>query len=183
MNKMVGQERMNAEATAQPMPPWWMRLLIGRRPKRTMVRLVILASLSFIVFKWMLLPVRIQGVSMEPNYHDGRINFVNRLSYLWGAPRRGDVVAIRMAGVHVMFLKRLVGLPGERIAIRNGIILINGRPLAEPYVIRPRAPWEEEEIQLSPRQYFYVGDNRDMPAEAHRHDVVDVDRLVGKVLF
>ena len=174
---------MNADSITEPLPPWWMRLLVGRRPKRTAVRLVVLATLSFVIFKWVLLPVRIQGVSMEPNYHDGRVNFVNRLAYLWSAPQRGDVVAIRMAGVHVMFLKRLVGLPGERIAIRNGVILVNGKPLAEPYVIRPRAPWEEKEIRLNARQFFYVGDNREMPGEAHRHGAVDADRIVGKVLF
>jgi signal peptidase I len=177
------QPGMKAETKVEVTPPWWMRLLVGRRPKRTLVRLVVLTVTSFVVSRWILLPVRIQGISMEPNYHDGRINFVNRLAYCFHPPRRGDVVFIRLAGPHVMLLKRIVGLPGERVAFRNGRVLVNGEFIAEPYVKKPRAPWGENEVTLEPQKYFYVGDNREMPEQLHTHGKVDEERIMGKVLF
>ena len=92
-------------------------------------------------FPILLLPVRISGISMEPTYDDGTVNLVNRFSYYWKQPARGDVVAIRTSGSHIMFLKRIIGLPGETIAIEEGVVLINGKPLDEPYLLN-RQPWD-----------------------------------------
>src|SRR5437879_2651827 len=111
-----------------------MRIVFGRRPRRTLVRLVVLVGASALIFGFVLVPVRITGISMEPTYHDRRINFVNRLAYVWSKPKRGDVVAIKTTGLHIMYLKRIVALPGETISIKKGIVMINGQPLNEPYV-------------------------------------------------
>src|SRR5271165_6880667 len=95
-------------------PAWWRIMLLGRRPKRTLARIAILVSVCFVVFCFVLRPVRIEGISMFPTYREHRINFINRLAYLFHEPRRGDVVGVRfLAGPHVMYLKRIIGLPGE----------------------------------------------------------------------
>jgi signal peptidase I len=164
-------------------PPWWQRILIGRRPKRTLIRLVILIGVSFFVFKVVLLPIRIEGISMAPAYQSGGVNFLNRMPYWFGKPRRGDVVGIKITGPHVMYLKRVVGLPGERIAIRAGVVLINGEPLKEPYVRFPKAPWERPEVLLGQDEYFVAGDNRQMRIEDHTLREVAARRIVGKVLY
>jgi signal peptidase I len=158
-------------------------MLIGRRPKRTLARLVTLILVTFVSFKFVFIPIRVQGISMEPTYHDGRVNLVNRLAFLEHGPRRGDVVAIRVAGERVMYMKRIIGLPGERISIRRGIVYINGEKLAEPYVQAPRSFWNEPEIVLKEDQYFFIGDNRSMPQQWHEHGVKDLSRIAGKVLF
>jgi signal peptidase I len=163
-------------------PPTWQRFLIGRNPLRTMIRAVILAAMCFVVFKFALLPIRITGPSMEPTYHDGGVNFVNRLSYLWRKPRRGDVVAIRTTGVHIMFLKRVIALPGETIAIENGIVAIDGMPLDEPYV-KEREPWEVAPVKLKSGQHFVIGDNRGMNQQLHKFGTVETDRILGKPLW
>ncbi len=182
---VIGIVVMNGTMPAQLSCPWWQRLLIGRHPKRTLVRLTVLVVLSFVVFKWILLPVRIVGISMEPTYHNGKINFINTLSYRWGVPQRGDVVGVRLAGnqVNVMLLKRIIALPGERVAIREGLIYVNGVRLDEPYVRRPRYPSDEPETLLEPGKYYILGDNREMPLESHTHGAYEAWRLVGKVLF
>lgn len=171
------------ESPEQPPPASrWRRLVVGRHPRRTLVRAAALAVTAFVVFKFVLLPVRISGESMAPTYRDGQINCLNRLAYRWHPPRRGDVVGVMTSGPHNLFLKRIVGLPGETIAIHQGVVLINGRPLAEPYV-QAREPWEVPARELGPGEYFVIGDNRGMAQEAHTFGVARAHQIAGKVLW
>src|ERR1022692_1590712 len=71
---------------------WLRRVAIGRNPKTTLARAIVLAVVCVVVFKLVLLPVRVEGISMVPTYADHPFNFVNRLSYLGHEPKRGDVV-------------------------------------------------------------------------------------------
>jgi signal peptidase I len=158
------------------------RIVFGVNPRRTAVRILWLAVLSAVTFGWVLIPVRTQGISMQPTYQSGTLNFVNRLSFLWHAPRRGDVVAIRLAGPHVVYLKRIVALPGERLEIVHGQVLIDGAPLEEPYV-RNRRPWDIPAVSLTSTEYYVIGDNRGMRASDHDFGRVDAARILGKVLF
>lgn len=144
--------------------------------------MLVLAGISFITFKWVLIPIRTQGISMLPTYHSDSFNLINRLAYLGSAPKRGDVVAIRLAGPNVVYVKRVVGLPGERVAVVEGQLKIDGEILLEPYV-RHRRPWEVSEITLGPDEYFVMGDNRGMSAGDHDFGRVDSGRILGKVVF
>ncbi len=148
-----------------------------------MVRLVLLIALSWFTFGVVLIPIRIVGISMLPTYKNGSVNFVNRWAFLWKPIRRSDVVAVRYSGLHAMLLKRVVGLPGERIAIRKGIVYINGEELMEPYVKLPREPWYRREVTLRPFEYYVVGDNRSMPLNQHEQGEASAERIVGKILF
>jgi signal peptidase I len=161
---------------------WIQRVLVGRNLRRTLIRATIVAVVAVVVFKFILLPMRIDGQSMAPTYRSGGFNFVNRLAYLRHGPLRGDVVAIRMAGLSVMYLKRVVGLPSERVAIRQGVVQINGQPLDEPYVKQP-GDWTVREFQLADGEYFVVGDNRAMRQQRHVFGVASRDRIAGKALF
>ena len=162
--------------------PRWLRILvIGRNPKVTLARATVLAALCFIVFKFVLLHIRVEGISMLPTYEDGSKYFVNRMAYLWREPQRGDVVSIRLAGVHVMYLKRIIGLPGETVAFVNGKVLINGEVLDEPYEKLP-CDWNRSPEKLGPDEYFIVGDNRSMPQENHTFGKVERGRIVGKII-
>lgn len=161
---------------------FWREVFVGRRPMRTLVRIGVLVSLSIVVFGWVLIPVRTYGDSMLPTYHSGSFHLVNRVPYLFRPPSRGDVVAVRMAGWRVVYVKRVVGLPGERVAFRDGALMINGRPVEEPYVQR-RAAWNMREITLGPGDYFVVGDNRGMRMENHEFGRVRQERIGGPLLF
>src|SRR3954468_13857468 len=101
------------------------RLLFCSDPRRTLVRILVLASLSFVIFKWVLIPIRAEGISMEPTYQSGSLNLVNRLAYQYRKPDRGDIIAIKLAGPHVLYVKRIIGLPGEHIGIEHGQVYIN----------------------------------------------------------
>ncbi|HOW67524.1 MAG TPA: signal peptidase I [Candidatus Paceibacterota bacterium] len=173
---------MNTGETSSS-PSWWIRLLVGRHPKRTLLRVGLIALTAFVVFRFILLPIRIQGISMLPTYREGGVNFANRWAYRWREPQRGDVISIAMTGHSVMLLKRIIGMPGDRVAIRDGRIFIDDKPLDEPYVKRPRAAWNLAETLVPPDAFFVVGDNREMPLSLHEYGTVERSRIVGKVLF
>ena len=135
-----------------------------------------------VVFKFVLLPVRISGGSMEPAYRSGGVNAINRLAYAFGKPQRGDVVGIRFSGVHIQLFKRIIGLPGEIVAITNGVVFINGQPLDEPYV-KAREAWQVSSVKLADDEYFLIGDNRGMDQRYHEFGRTEAKRIVGKVLW
>jgi signal peptidase I len=158
------------------------RIVFGSHPRRTAVRVLVLAAISLVTFRWVLIPVRTQGISMQPTYESGSLKFVNRLAFFRHPPSRGDIVAIRLAGPHVVYVKRIVALPGERVQIVQGQVFINGSPLPEPYV-RHRRPWDVAEVTLTPSEYYVIGDNRGMRASDHDFGRVDAARLLGRVAF
>lgn len=158
------------------------RLLLGANPRATAIRAGALILAAIVVFGWILLPIRLSGISMRPTYEDGSLNFANRAAFWLRAPARGDVVAIRMAGPHVVYVKRIVGMPGERLEIVAGTVTINGAPLVEPSVTR-RAAWTLAPVEIGAGEYFVIGDNRSMAIENHDLGRVKRERIIGKLLF
>lgn len=154
------------------------RFLIGGNPAFTIARAVVWVILFVLVFRYVVLGIRVTGQSMEPTYTHGQIRFVNRLAYKQHPPERGDVVAVASSRINkVLILKRILGLPGERIAIIKGLIYINGQPLQEPYVKGTTTYRSVKEYTLQPREYFVIGDNREI-TEAF---VVYENQIVGRV--
>jgi signal peptidase I len=153
-------------------PGWIQILLIGRNPKRTLLRAIITAAIVLLIFKFILIPIRVEGISMLPTYHERQLNFVNRLAYLFHEPRHGDVVSIRTTGKSIMYMKRVVGVQ----------LLINGTVVPEPYLKLPSS-WDVAPRTLSPSEYYLVGDNRTMPPDWHSKGAVERRRILGKVLL
>ena len=163
--------------------------VFGRNPKVMLLRAAVWAAVCVVVFKILLVHVRVSGISMLPTCPDQSVYWVNRLAYVWHEPRRGDVVAIRFIQTddsisrleppHVMLLKRIIGLPGETLAFLNGHVLINGKILDEPYE-EFDCDWNCAPVTLGPGQYYVVGDNRSMPPEDHTHGICEQNRIVGK---
>jgi signal peptidase I len=173
---------MDANPEATPPPSWLRTMVLGRHPKRTLVRVVVLVAVSVVVFKFILLPIRVEGTSMMPTYRERGINFVNRLTYRSHDPQRGDVVAVRTTGYHILYMKRVIALPGETVAFHQGHAVINGTALDEPYV-KYSCDWEIGPETLGPDEYFCVGDNRSMSAHEHFKFRAPRSRIVGKVLL
>jgi signal peptidase I len=181
---------MGSDGKNSSPPGWLRRALIGRDPKRTLVRAALLAAACLSLFTFVLLPVKIDGISMEPTYKNGSINCVNRLAFLFHEPRRGDIVAIRtgsIAAVHTtrpkdVYLKRIIALPGETIGFHKGFAVINGKVLNEPYLRYP-CDWEEPAEMLNPGEFYVVGDNRSMAAAGHTKGAARRYRILGKILL
>jgi signal peptidase I len=157
---------------------------IGRNPKATLIRVAVLIIVCTVLFKYVLLPVRVDGPSMLPTYKESSVNFVNRLAYRNSEPKRGDVVAVRYSGDSMMLMKRVVALPGETIEYVNGRVLINGRYLEEPYLKNP-CDWNVKPDHSTMRddEYYVVGDNRSMPYNLHDKGGAKRERIIGKVML
>jgi signal peptidase I len=157
-------------------------VLVGRSPAWTLVRAALLAATLLVASRVAFSPVRAVGISMLPTYDEGQLLLLNRLAYRTTAPLRGDVVAIELAGGRAVLVKRIVGLPGERIRMAEGTLLVNDVPVAEPYV-RYSARWTVDELQLQQDEYYVVGDNRAMPPEQHDFGSATRDRILGRLVW
>ena len=176
---------MNSSDVAGPVP-WWRVAAVGRNPRVTIVRLVVLVVLTFLAFRYVFVPVRVTGISMTPFYKDGERRWISPALTSVSGLARGDVVAIQTSGRHVMYLKRILGLPGEKIRIAKGDVYINGELIEEPYILNRSPSWNWPtnggERLLGPEEFFVVGDNRAMPLENHYFGVADRKRILGKVI-
>jgi len=149
---------------------------------KLLVRMSLVALLSSLFFGYLCIPLHIEGISMEPNYHDGGFNFCWRLGYLFSPPRRYDVVAVRFAGDRIMLLKRIVAFEGDQVEFRQGKLLVNGLELEEPYVRNP-CDWDLAPRIVQKESIYVIGDNRSMPIENHVFGNAAIRRIVGVPLW
>ena len=150
--------------------------------KKRLLRIFCISLGAYLFFSYVLLPLRIEGRSMEPTYADGGFSFCWRLQYLFSEPKRGDVVAIRFAGRRVVLLKRVVALAGDTVEFKNGILLVNNRRVNEPYV-RYNSDWNLPPRKVAPGRVYVVGDNRGVPMGRHYFGQVSTRRILGTVGF
>lgn len=132
----------------------------------------------------------VEGSSMEPSFHDGQRLMVEKVSYRFREPKRGEVVVFRYPGdERRKFIKRVIGLPGDEITIRNGFLHVNGQRLEESYINGPTygtysAPTFGP-VLVPEGTYFVLGDNRRNSDDSRYPDVgfVPKKNLVGRALF
>lgn len=115
---------------------------------------------------------------MEPTCYNGQIGFINKLTYAWRPPQRGDIIGFRPENGGPIVVKRIIGLPGERIAFHSGTVFINGESLAEPY-LESKGAWEWPEETLAKATYFVTGDNRTISLQFR----VPQEKILGKLYF
>jgi signal peptidase I len=122
---------------------------------------------------------RIDGSSMEPNLHDGQYIIINKLVYQLREPQRGDVVVFQYPHDPSRdFIKRVIGVPDDEVAIERGIVSINGHPIEEPYIAQPGA--YSGRWRLGPDEFFVLGDNRNNSSDSHNWGVLPRDNLIGR---
>jgi signal peptidase I len=135
-----------------------------------------LLALALAIREWVWTPTLITGESMQPTLLDGQLAWINKLAYRFHPPRRGDIVVVRTRRHWIV--KRILGLPGEEIGVRDGVCYINGHPLAEPYVQFPGTD-STAPGRLGRGRYLVAGDYR----AASMIAVVSRDRIVGGLVF
>lgn len=149
--------------------------------------------LAVLVIRWLLIqPFVVQGESMEPDFHDGDYLLVDQISYRFGKPQRGDVVVFKAPpDPSENYIKRIIGLPGDIVELRNGHVRVtntehpNGVDLSEPYITAgfPTLPESEEtRWQLAGDEYFVLGDNRepDKSSDSRAWGPVPKANLIGR---
>ena len=148
---------------------------------------VIVAPIRFFVAQ----PFIVQGASMNPTFATGQYLIIDELSYRFNEPERGDVVVLRFPrNPSRFFIKRLVGLPGETLDIKNGVISIttaeNAEPfiLEEPYVTFLKTDGGDDEIvKLKEGEYFVMGDNRPNSSDSRDWGILPENLIIGKAFL
>lgn len=132
-------------------------------------------------------PHRVSGSSMIPNFHDGDYIITNKLAKNFSTLQRGEVIILHNPrNSDQVFIKRAIGLPGEKIRILDGQVYINGNPITEPYLpnnLRTSAGSflsEGEEITVPNDQYFVIGDNRNGSSDSREWGTVQFDLIIGQ---
>ncbi len=128
------------------------------------------------------------SVSMEPTLHQGQILIISRLNYLVGSPQRGDIVVINNKQdklEHLNLIKRVIGLPGETVEIKNNKVYINGKVLDPDYTTAPTPDFGFSKTTIPSGQYMVMGDNRPNSRDSRFESVGFIDRnyLDGKAVF
>lgn len=147
--------------------------------------------IAALVVVFVVQPVKVEGTSMLPRLHDGERIFVNKLiyydEYSW-APKidRGDIVVFWFPDdPSKSYIKRVVGLPGDTIEMREGTVRVNGTQLDEQY-LDPRfnaSPRSQAPVYVRPNYYFVMGDNRDNSSDSRSWGLVPKKYIYGKALL
>lgn len=128
-------------------------------------------------------PTRVHGQSMEPNLHNDQRLVVEKVSYRLHGPRRGDVVIFSMPQQgEELLIKRIIGLPGETVEIRDGKVYIDGTLLHEPY-LNQETRGGLEPMVVPPLHVFVLGDNRSFSNDSRAFDAVPIENILGRAWF
>lgn len=147
---------------------------------RELIETLVLTLVIFLVIRFAVQNFRIEGFSMEPNFHDGQYLFVNKLIYMLHPPQRGDVIVFVPPNNNSRdYIKRVIGLPGDRIEIRSGKVFLNGEPLVESYPLN-EGSYSTGSLVVSPDEYFVLGDNRNFSSDSHSWGTVSAKKIIGK---
>jgi len=124
---------------------------------------------------------KVIGSSMLPTLVDGEYVLASKMAYWIGEPQRGDIIVLRPPAGDVPYVKRIIGLPGERVAVRDGRVFINDVVLNEPYISGP-AMYTGEWV-VAENTYFVLGDNRNNSSDSHAFGVVPREHILAKAIM
>jgi signal peptidase I len=169
---------------------------------------------AVIIFKYFIFkPFLVSGTSMEPSFHDGQYLVVNQFNYLFGSPKRGDAVVFRhpepacddymkahpiiqrftadepsLGGTCTNFIKRVIGLPGESVTVKDGKVFVKntqnpeGMELKESYIADGVQTLGAQTVDLGKNEYYVLGDNRlpNASSDSRTWGILPKDHIVGR---
>lgn len=159
-----------------------------------LVKIVTISLIIIIPIRHFLIqPFYVKGASMEPNFHDHEYLIIDEISYNLSEPKRGDIIVFRYPrNPQEFFIKRIVGLPGEKIQIQDGQVYIynkdkpEGSVLEEPYLSEGTKTYgisDSDIVTLEKDEYYVLGDNRNSSKDSRSFGPVNKSFIIGKVLL
>jgi signal peptidase I len=149
--------------------------------------IVLATSIFLLIYLLVMQPHKIKGDSMQPNFPNGEYLLTDKVTYRFREPERGEVIVFEAPGTNGdEFIKRIIGLPGEKIKVNNGKIYINSKMLEESYlsnfVITQQGAYltEGKEVLLPEGHYAVLGDNRSASSDTRAWGFISKDKITGR---
>lgn len=173
---------------ANPRNFWWSRL---SKPQRENLQILVIAlTLAIVIRLFIAEPRYIPSDSMVPTLQIGDRLVVEKVMYHLHPPRTGDIIVFDPPPLlqefgyapDKAFIKRIIGQPGDVVEVREGVVYLNERPLAENYIAEPPA-YEMPSVQVPDNQYFVMGDNRNNSNDSHVWGFLPQQNIIGRAVF
>lgn len=151
---------------------------------------VFVGSLFIVVYLFIMQPNQVKGASMEPTFQSGDYILTSKITYKFRSPERGDVIVFKSPkNPDVDYIKRIIGIPGDRITVKKGEVYINEIQLVEKYISDKTNLWEggfsQEGIVFTvpDGELFVMGDNRPRSSDSREFGPISFDLIIGEVFF
>lgn len=152
--------------------------------------IVVVLAIMVMIYLFIMSPQEINGASMEPNFHNSEYILTNKIEYKLSEPQRGDVIIFKSPrDKDIDYIKRIIGLPGDTVMVKNNAYYVNGQKLNEPY-LEPNVyifggtflP-ENQEITVPAGRYFVSGDNRPHSSDSREFGPIPKEDIIGKAVL
>lgn len=157
---------------------------------REVLETVALTVIIFLAVRLAVQNFKVSGDSMFPTVHDGSLVLVNKVDYLFHSPQRGDVIVFRFPrSPSEDFIKRVIGVPGDRVRVTGRKVYVNHHALREPYIPKSQRPIYTypasgtRSKKIPKNEYFVLGDNRNNSYDSHIWGYVPRHDIIGKALI
>ena len=149
---------------------------------RELIETIAFTLLIFLVIRFAAQSFRVDGESMEPGFHTDEYVLVDKVTYLFHAPERGDIIVFHYPlDTSRDFIKRVIGVPGDVVSTTSNDVIVDGQTLHEPYISVP-FNFASDKWKLGPNQFFVMGDNRNNSLDSRSWGLLDKSYIVGKVV-
>lgn len=152
--------------------------------------IVVILAIMVMIYLFVMSPQEINGASMEPTFYNGEYILTNKVMYKMRQPKRGDVVIFKSPrNKEVDYIKRIIGLPGETVELKDNAFYVNGQKVEEPYLepgveIFGGSYLEEgQEVTVPPDMYFVSGDNRPHSADSREFGPIPIEDVIGVAIL
>lgn len=147
-------------------------------------------SLFIVTYLFIVQPNEIRGASMDTTFYNGEYILTNKLSYKFGHPQHGDIVVFASPeNKDIDYIKRIIGIEGDRIMVSGSDVYVNGKKLTEPYIQQPTSTidggylMDNQEIIVPPGHIFVMGDNRPRSSDSRVFGPIPQQDIIGEVFF
>jgi signal peptidase I len=149
-----------------------------------LAKTIIIAALIVIPIRiFIFQPFIVKGESMQPNFQNNDYIIVDQLSYRLRDPKRGEIIVFKLKESNQKLIKRIIGLPGEKIEIKENQIIIQDEILTEKYIPASFQLGQDKDFLLEQDEYFVLGDNRNASYDSRRFGLISRKDIIGKALI
>jgi len=179
----TGEDLGATDTTVEPEEPSLTRSFGLRSWLQDALETLLLAAILFFVINTLTGRYQVHGQSMEPSLHDGQFLIASKVTYWLHPPERGDVIVLDPPNrtSEVPYIKRVIGLPGDLVEVKDRRVWVNGVALNEPYIAEP--PNYPGNWVVGEGEYFVLGDNRNNSSDSHSWGLLPEDNILGKAFF